>query len=87
MAAASTIDEEEQTSEQHVELTVFTCSDCCLYKIPPSSSFGHRAELWDVDKWLRVRLAARDLYLCTACNIDAAFPCGAFRTFTYLNQF
>lgn len=56
MAAIGTSgDDDSCASDQHLELTVFSCSDCCIYRIPPVTSFGHRAELWDVDKWLRVR--------------------------------
>ncbi|KAK9805274.1 hypothetical protein WJX72_010397 [[Myrmecia] bisecta] len=36
-----------------VELVTFSCKECYIYKIPPASTVGHRAELWDVDHWLQ----------------------------------
>ena len=39
-----------------LELTVFQCKECYVYApLPPAASYGHRAELWDVEKWLQVR--------------------------------
>jgi hypothetical protein len=38
----------------HAELTTFQCREAYVYKIPPASTIGHRAELWDVDHWLQV---------------------------------
>ena len=37
----------------HAELTTFQCREAYVYKIPPASTIGHRAELWDVDHWLQ----------------------------------
>lgn len=37
----------------HSELTTFQCREAYVYKIPPASTVGHRAELWDVDHWLQ----------------------------------
>ena len=33
---------------------LFTCRECYVYAIPPTSSAsGHRANDWNVDKWLK----------------------------------
>eukprot|EP00884_Botryococcus_braunii_P019700 jgi/Botrbrau1/6413/Bobra.49_1s0029.1 len=39
--------------EDTVELTVFRGSETYVYVVPPASTFGHRAEMWNVDKWLK----------------------------------
>lgn len=44
----------EAEAELRAELTVFQCKECYVYRPPPASSIGHRAELWDVDHWLQV---------------------------------
>eukprot|EP01026_Neomeris_dumetosa_P032129 TRINITY_DN2546_c0_g1_i13.p1 TRINITY_DN2546_c0_g1~~TRINITY_DN2546_c0_g1_i13.p1 ORF type:complete len:248 (-),score=40.79 TRINITY_DN2546_c0_g1_i13:159-902(-) len=36
-----------------LELTTFQEQECYVYQIPPASSLGHRAELWDVNNWIR----------------------------------
>lgn len=36
------------------ELTTFNCKGGYVYvPIPPPSSIGHRAELWNVDNWFK----------------------------------
>lgn len=36
------------------ELTTFKCRECYVYApLPPSTAIGHRAEVWNVDKWLK----------------------------------
>ena len=40
---------------EHAELTTFKSQEGYVYKVPPSSTIGHRAELWDVDHWLQAR--------------------------------
>mmetsp|Transcript_4775 Transcript_4775/g.6433 ORF Transcript_4775/g.6433 Transcript_4775/m.6433 type:complete len:314 (-) Transcript_4775:37-978(-) len=36
------------------ELSTFKCSECYVYKVPPArTSAGHRAQDWNVDKWLQ----------------------------------
>ena len=35
-----------------LESISFSCRECYLYKVP-STVTSHRAELWDVEKWLR----------------------------------
>lgn len=37
-----------------VELTTFRGRDTYVYVIPAAGSLGHRAELWNVDKWFKV---------------------------------
>lgn len=37
-----------------VELVTFSCRECVVYMIPPASTVGHRAELWDVENPLQV---------------------------------
>lgn len=44
----------EGSAEPRAELTTFQCKECYVYRPPPASSIGHRAELWDVDHWLQV---------------------------------
>jgi hypothetical protein len=37
------------------ELATFTSQEAYVYApLPPAPSYGHRAELWDVNKWLTV---------------------------------
>jgi hypothetical protein len=51
--------------EEAPELATFSVSECYVYApIPPATSYGQRAELWDVDKWLKVhRQLATIMYL------------------------
>ncbi len=42
--------------EYRAELTTFQCKECYVYRPPPASSIGHRAEFWDVDHWLQVEI-------------------------------
>lgn len=42
----------EAYAELRAELITFQCKECYVYRPPPASSIGHRAELWDVDHWL-----------------------------------
>lgn len=37
-----------------MELVTFSCRECVVYMIPPASTVGHRAELWDVENPLEV---------------------------------
>eukprot|EP00951_Prasinocladus_malaysianus_P024124 scaffold207456_cov19-Prasinocladus_malaysianus.AAC.1 len=48
-----------EDTDEEVALVRFRVRECCLYSVPPASSIGHRAELWDVDKWIQA---------CTAFN-------------------
>ncbi|KAL4430811.1 hypothetical protein ABPG75_006067 [Micractinium tetrahymenae] len=34
------------------ELPLFSCKEAYVYRVPPATTAGHRAELWDVNKWL-----------------------------------
>ena len=43
--------------EYRAELTTFQCKECYVYRPPPASSIGHRAEFWDVGHWLQVKIA------------------------------
>lgn len=43
--------EETADEEEYAELTTFQCRDAYVYRIPPASTNGHRAELWRVDDW------------------------------------
>lgn len=45
-----------EEAQPRAELTTFSCKECYVYKPPPASSIGHRAEFWDVDHWLQVCL-------------------------------
>lgn len=45
------IAEDTAEEEDYAELTTFTCRDAYVYRIPPASTNGHRAELWRVDDW------------------------------------
>jgi hypothetical protein len=44
------------TDEGLAELVTFACSkEAYVYApLPPATSYGHRAELWNPDKWLKV---------------------------------
>lgn len=43
-----------EKKEDLVELTTFSCNECYVYvPIPPAATFGHRAELWNPEKWTR----------------------------------
>lgn len=42
--------------EVRPELLTFSCKEAYVYKAPPPSTVGHRAELWDVDNPMQVRL-------------------------------
>ncbi len=47
---------------QHSELTTFQTREAYVYKIPPASTVGHRAEMWDVDHWLQASGILRYLH-------------------------
>ncbi len=34
------------------ELPLFSCKEAYVYRVPPATTAGHRAEMWDVNKWL-----------------------------------
>ncbi len=40
--------------EERAQLTVFLSKEAYIYKIPPASTIGHRADTWNVDSWLQV---------------------------------
>eukprot|EP01023_Acetabularia_acetabulum_P015562 TRINITY_DN17591_c1_g1_i3.p1 TRINITY_DN17591_c1_g1~~TRINITY_DN17591_c1_g1_i3.p1 ORF type:complete len:267 (+),score=34.10 TRINITY_DN17591_c1_g1_i3:75-803(+) len=40
-------------TEGGIELVTFSIKECYVYQIPPASSLGHRAEMWDVNTWLK----------------------------------
>lgn len=45
------------------ELTAFVAPDAYVYRIPPATTVGHRAETWNVNSWIqevRVRVACKD---------------------------
>lgn len=45
----------EPSEESVPELVTFQCRECYVYvPLPPGTSYGHRAELWNVDKWFKV---------------------------------
>lgn len=46
-------DEDGNSSELRVELTVFQSKESYVYQIPPAATAGHRAETWNVDHWLQ----------------------------------
>lgn len=46
-------------SDDRAWLTVFQCKEAYVYQVPPASTVGHRADLWNVNQWLsEVRLLA-----------------------------
>ena len=53
----------EADAKLRAELTTFHSKECYVYRPPPASSIGHRAELWDVDHWLQVSAAFNHLSL------------------------
>jgi len=43
----------EEEAETEVESLLWTCKECYVYQIPPlKNESGHRANDWDVNKWL-----------------------------------
>ncbi len=44
----------DNESELRAEVVTFRCKEAYLYSVPPASTIGHRAETWNVDKWLQV---------------------------------
>ena len=45
-----------EESEEVAELVTFQCRECYLYfPLPPALHYGHRAELWGVEDWNKVR--------------------------------
>lgn len=63
-----------EEEEEHAELTTFQCRDAYVYRIPPASTIGHRAELWRVDDWDAVRPGPccphHQLQLCLCDHFD-----------------
>ncbi|KAI7835318.1 hypothetical protein COHA_004710 [Chlorella ohadii] len=50
------------------DMVLFRCKEAYVYRVPPATTVGHRAELWDVNKWLatvslRVVQADDDAYV------------------------
>lgn len=50
------------------ELPLFGCREAYVYRVPPATTVGHRAEMWDVNNWLatvslRVVQADDDCYV------------------------
>lgn len=45
--------------EERAELTVFLSKEAYIYKIPPASTIGHRADTWNVDSWMQVLIYRR----------------------------
>jgi len=44
---------DETDAEANVEALLWTCKECYVYQIPPlKNESGHRANDWDVNKWL-----------------------------------
>ena len=48
------------TDEAEVAVVRFRVKECYLYSIPSAGNLGHRAEMWDVNKWLKVGLSSFD---------------------------
>lgn len=46
---------DDDKDEVRPELLTFTCKEAYVYKAPPASTVGHRAEVWDVDNPMQVR--------------------------------
>lgn len=58
---------ESEDPQYRAELITFTSKECYVYRPPPASSIGHRAEFWDVDHWLQVS-NSRSLWV--ACHFE-----------------
>lgn len=44
---------EDEGDDVNVETLLWTCKECYVYQIPPlKNESGHRANDWDVNKWL-----------------------------------
>ena len=53
---ASQAHSQQEEDEEVPELTTFVARDAYVYApLPPATSCGHRAEMWDVNKWLQAR--------------------------------
>ena len=48
-------DAEPDGAPERAELSVFTSKEAYVYRIPPASTTGHRADTWGVDDWLQAR--------------------------------
>ena len=48
---------------ERAELTVFSSKEAYVYKIPPASTIGHRADTWGVEAWLQVGIRIRPVYV------------------------
>jgi hypothetical protein len=46
--------EGEDEDVVHGEVQLFKWSSVYVYRIPPASTIGHRAEMWNVDSWFQV---------------------------------
>jgi hypothetical protein len=59
------------------ELVTFSCSkEAYVYApLPPATSYGHRAELWNPDKWLQVTQACIMFVLGCEC-VQQRMICG-----------
>lgn len=57
---------DDAKDEPRPELVTFSCKEAYVYKAPPASTVGHRAEVWDVDNPMQVR---KDTKLHEDCNV------------------
>ena len=57
---------DDAKDEVRPELVTFSCKETYVYKAPPASTVGHRAEVWDVDNPMQVRILSK---LHEACNL------------------
>ena len=57
---------DDAKDEARPELVTFSCKEAYVYKAPPASTVGHRAEVWDVDNPMQVR---KDTELHDDCNV------------------
>jgi len=64
-------------ASERAELVVFTSREAYVYRIPPASTTGHRADTWGVDDWLQARAHLHSCLRTAPCLLrDTAGPGG-----------
>ncbi|PSC68868.1 Adaptin ear-binding coat-associated 2 [Micractinium conductrix] len=51
-AGAAATEAPSASGEELPELLLFAAKEAYVYRVPPATTAGHRAELWDVNKWM-----------------------------------
>jgi hypothetical protein len=68
---------EPDGASERAELVVFTSREAYVYRIPPASTTGHRADTWGVDDWLQAQAHLHSCLRTAPCLLrDTAGPGG-----------